>query len=234
MNLKEILAQFCKENQLDDLHCIIHIALLNYVANLSPKSGETINLSAKVFDSFTGIGIDKSNELFNYISKHTNLIEMYYEFNCLDNQDDYSFSILKKDIDDINKIEMDEGCSSCDEYHTFSINHDKYKISYLGYKDKITKELELKQDLIKEFVVLNTNEDHFEKLAKILASNLKVGKEEKEEAEKGLFKYMQSIKKFTGVISDISEDGAKTTGNVKSMIEDLTFISSLKDMFKEN
>jgi len=230
MNLKEILAQFCKENHLDDLHCIIHIALLNYVANLSPSSGKTINLSPKVFDSFTGIGIKESNLLFDYISQHSDFVEIYYEFYCPENGE-FSYSILKKDILDDN-VEMDDGCSSCDEYHSFSLDSATYKISYLGYKEEITKELELKQDIVKEFVVLNTNEDHFEKLAKILVSNLSVGKEEKQEAEKGLFKYMQSIKKFTGLVAGISEDGSKTTGNIKNMIEDVSGFSSLTSIFK--
>ena len=52
MNLKAALSQFCNENNLNDLQCIIHIALLNYVSNLSKNSTSEINISAKIFDSF--------------------------------------------------------------------------------------------------------------------------------------------------------------------------------------
>jgi hypothetical protein len=231
MNLKEALYQFCKDNDLNDIHCIIHIALLNYVSNLSKSPRDEVNISPKIFDSFVGIGLARTNALFQFISNYTSSIDIYYEFDCLE-KEGYSFSILKRDIQNEDEIVMDEGCSLCDNYHTFSLKENSYKISYIGYKKAIIDELSLNGQNIRDFMILNTNENNFEKLAKILVSNLKISNKEKVDVEKGLFKYMQSIKKFTGLVADISDDGSKITGNVKNMIEDLTLISSVKDIFK--
>lgn len=231
MNLKTALSQFCNENNLNDLQCIIHIALLNYVSNLSKNSTSGINISPKIFDSFTGIGEEKANQLFKFLSKETNYMDIYYEFDCPE-KNIYSFSILEKDITDPENIEMNDGCSACDEYHTFSISDSSYKISYLGHREEIIKELSLSGESIRNFIVLNTNEDNFEKLAKILVSNIKIEAEKKEEVEKGLFKYMQTIKKFTGLVADITEDGSKITGNVKNIFEDVSGLSTLISLFK--
>jgi len=232
MNLKEALSQYCSENNLQDIQCVIHIALLNYVSNLTKSKSETINISPIILDSFIDIGIEKVKELFQFISKNTEYIDIYYEFKCKE-KDGFSFSILDKDIEDKNYIEMNEGCSTCEEYHKYTLDEkDSYIVSYLGYREKISKELSLSDTSITNYMVLNTNEDNFEKLAKIIVSNLRVNKSEKKEVEKGLFKYMQSIKKFTGLVADISDDGSKITGNIKTMIEDVSGFSSIKEIIE--
>lgn len=231
MNLKEALSQYCNENHLQDIQCVIHIALLNYVSNLSKSTTNNINISPIILNSFIDIGIDNVEKLFTFIATNTEYMDIYYEFKCKE-KDGFSFSILEKNIEDKNCIEMDEGCSTCEEYHTYSLQEDDYKISYLGYRDKISKELSLSDTSITNYMVLNTNEENFEKLAKIIVSNLKIDNTEKKEVEKGLFKYMQSIKKFTGLVADISDDGSKITGNIKTMIEDVVGFSSVKEIIE--
>ena len=229
MGLKRTLYDFCKSNGLEDLTCIIHIALLNCVSNLS-KPQEFVNLSPGIIDSFTGMGEEKAHALLIAFSENSDIINCYYKFACPENKD-FSGSLLKSQIDDEQNIEI-ECCTSCDKEHIYSIDDQElYSVSFSVHKDKFIDELKISSnEIIKEIVVLNTNEEHIEKLANILVSKLKL-KENDEEVKTGLIKYLHSIKKFTGLIADISGDAAETTGNIKQIAEDLSGFSSIKSLF---
>jgi len=229
MGLKKTLYDFCKENNLEDLTCIIHIALLNCISNLS-KPQEYVNLSPRIIDSFTGMGEDKAVELLNNFSDTSDIVNKYYSFTCLNNEE-FAGSILEKDIENMQNIEIDS-CLCCDQEHIYSIeNTEFYNISFSVNKNEFIDDLKISSnEIIKEIVVFNTNEEHIDKLANILVSKLKL-KSNQEEVKTGLIKYLHSIKKFSGLVADITGDAATTTGNVKQIAEDLSGFSSIKDLF---
>ncbi len=222
MELKKILYDFCKNNSLEDLTCIIHIALFNSVANLS-KPQKDVNISPKVLDGYTGMGEEKALLLLTNFSENSEIVEKYYSFNCLENNE-FSGSVLEEDIEEEIDIEC---CSSCNKEHIF-ILEDAVEISFTVNKDSFIKELEINNA---EMVVFNTNEEHIDKLANILVSKLTLNQNSQEEVKIGMIKYLHSIKKFSGLISNISGDAASTTGNVKQIVEDLSGFSSIKDLF---
>ena len=63
MSLREILHQYCEDNDLKQFTCIVHIALLNYTANFSKKHDDWLNFSPLVLNSYIGIGEEKINKL---------------------------------------------------------------------------------------------------------------------------------------------------------------------------
>jgi len=232
MELKKALQTFCQTHDLVDLQCILHITLLNCVANLS-KEQKHVNISTKSIDGFSGIGLDKSTELLEYLSAHSDLIKKYFVFFCPKDRREMSFSINQDEIDDDENIES-ESCFSCGEIHHYNLPKETiYEVGYSAYKEKVVSELKLTHDdLIKEMVVINTKPENIDRLAGILISRLNVESEKQEEVKTGIIKYLYSIKNFSGVIADISSDVATTTGNMKKVVEDVSGLSIVKDFLQ--
>lgn len=232
MELKKVLQQFCKTHNLEDLHCILHITLLNCVANLSKKQ-KHVNISPDSIDSFSGIGKELSIQLLEELSEKSKLFKKYYIFYCPDDRTEMSFSINEDEIEDKENIEA-EACSYCGKIHTYNLTLEKvYDIGYSAYKEEVVSELKLNQDdIIKEMVVINTKPENIDKLANILISRLNVNNEKQEEVKTGIIKYLYSIKKFSSVIADISSDASTITGNIKQVAEDISGLSTVKDFIK--
>ncbi len=231
MELKKTLYSFCKNNNIEDLSCILHITLLNCVVNLSKKQ-KYVNLSPKVIDGFSGIGEERAFQLLEDLSTESELINKYFVFKCLNDLDETASSLNESEIDDIENIEIDN-CYRCNTSHTYNLNDkDVYEIGFSADREKVIDELKLtNNDIIKEMVVINTNEEHIDKLANILISKLQLQNEKKEEVKTGMIKYLHTIKNFSGVIADITGDAATTTGNIKQIAEDLSGFSSIKNLF---
>jgi len=223
MELKKVLYDFCKKNHIEEFNCIIHIALFNSVINFS-NSQKYVNLSPKVINNLTGIGEDKSYNLLYEFSENSKIVKKYYLFNCCENTNEYAGSCMEEEIEDSNEIEI-EGCISCDSNHIYTSAEIK-NISFTVDKDRFLDELKISNN---DIVVFNTNEKHMEKLADVLVLNIQ---ENKDEAKKGILKYLYSIKNFSSIIADISGDTAKITGNIKKVAEDVSGFSSLKDLLK--
>lgn len=232
MGLKATLSSFCEIHDLKDLTCILHITLLNYVANLSKKQTD-VNLSPKVIDGFAGIGEAKAIELLTYLSDHSDLIQKYYVFKCTDDLRETSESLISTDIIDDSYIEIDE-CYYCHKSHVYNLSETQfYEVGFSAQREKVIEELNFNSvEVFKEIVILNTNEEHIEKLAKILTSKLQLPASEQEEAKKGMIKYLHSVKNFSSVIASISGDLADTTGNIKKMVEDLSGFSTIFESIK--
>ncbi len=231
MELKKILYSFCKSNKIEDLSCILHITLLNCVVSLSKKQ-KYVNLSPKVIDGFSGIGEERAFQLLEQLSIESELINKYYIFKCLNDLDETASSLNESEIDDIENIEIGN-CHRCNTPHTYNLNDkDVYEIGFSADREKVIDELKLtNNDIIKEMVVINTNEEHIDKLANILISKLQLQNANKEEVKTGMIKYLHTIKSFSGVIADITGDAATATGNIKQIAEDLSGFSSIKDLF---
>ena len=232
MSLREILHQYCEDNDLKQFTCIVHIALLNYTANFSKKHDDWLNFSPLVLNSYIGIGEEKINKLLLFLSeKLPEYIEVEYRYNCKDVNfnDMFGITILKNDF--IENQSSDEPCLRCSEFHSYSLMTDKYELGFSGNSLKILEDLKLSdEDIIKELVVINTNEEHLDKIANILVSKLKLEKSKEPEAKKGIIKYMHTFREFTKVLSDISGDAATITENVIKIGKDATGITDLKDV----
>lgn len=231
MNLQQRLYQYCKENGLEDITCIIQFTILNYVS--SHKSGsDWIHLSSQIIDSFLGIGEDKIIGLFKFLSEfYPDSISVSYETFCLD--DDFKNQFCQAiNIEENDDIEL--SCSACGKLHRISnISEINYKISYEGNKRKLIEDLKIKSsDIAREMIVVNTNEEHLNKLAEILVSRLTVEKGKEEETKKGLVKILSSVKEVTGLISGIAGDVSSTSKSVKEIIEDFTGLSTLQNFIK--
>jgi hypothetical protein len=231
MSLKKTLYNFCKVNNIEDLSCILHITLLNCIANLSKKQ-KFVNISPKVIDSFSGIGEELAFNLLSELSNKSTLIKKYYIFKCTEDKHETSGSINDEEIDDYQDIKI-EACYRCNHEHKYNIDiDDTYEIGFSANREKTIEELKLtNNDIIKEMVVINTNPEHIDKIANILISKLKLQPEKKEEVKTGMIKYLHSIKNFSGLIADITGDAATTTGNIKQIAEDLSGFSSIKEIF---
>lgn len=234
MDLKKKLYNFCKTNGIEDLTCILHITLLNSIANLSKKQ-KYVSLSPKVIDGFSGIGEERAFALLEELSVESSLVKKYYVFKCLHDRHETSSSINHDDIENYENIEI-EACYRCGEQHVYNLTtDDTYEVGFSVKREKTLEALKLSNnDIIKEMVVINTNPEHIDKLANILISKLSLEANKKEEVKTGMIKYLHSIKNFSGLIADISGDAATTTGNIKQIAEDLSGFSSIKELFSSD
>ncbi len=234
MNLQNNLHQFCKENELEEISCIIQFTIVNYLSSHKSEN-EWIYLSPIILDSFLGIGKNKILDLFKYLSEKSELISVSYKIYCPDETDCDNFceAINIKEYEDDEEIELN--CQHCNNIHKISkITDIKYDIDYEGNRDKILNELRIStSDIAKEITVLNTSEKHLEMLANILVSRLTIDQEDRPEAKKGLVKILSSVKEVTGLISGIGDDISKTSTSVKNIIEDFSGISTLKDILNK-
>ncbi len=234
MNLQQRLYQYCKDNDLEDITCIIQFTIVNYVS--SHKSGsDWIHLSSQIIDSFLGIGEDKINGLFKFLSEfYPDSISISYETFCPDDgfKNQFCQAINNEEYEENDDIELI--CCSCGNVHRISnINEIQHKISYEGNKEKLIEYLKIKSnDIAREMIVVNTSEEHLNKLAEILVSRLTVEKGKEEETKKGLVKILSSVKEVTGLISGIAGDVSSTSKSVKDIIEDSIGISTLKEFIK--
>lgn len=235
MQLKQILSDFCRDEKIEDLQCIIHLALLNYVANLS-KAQKEVSLSPKVISGFTGLCEDQSIKLLEIFAEKNEFIKKYYVFKCLEDSLQFAVSINEDEIDDKTNIVI-ENCQNCNTSHQYNLDTDDKHLFLFGFsanKSEVIKELKVTgEEFMSNLFVLNTDDSHLDRLATILVSKLKAKDSDKEIAKKGIIKYLHTIKDFTGVIASISSDGATTTKNIKNMLEDLSGFSSIKDSFVE-
>ena len=225
MSLRKILYQYCKNNNLEDLSCIIHFSIVNYISSHKSKNG-WVYLSPEILNSFVGIGEDQIINLFEYLSTCSAAVEKSFETYCPSNDEIFCEAITQKDFED---EEYEIFCDQCDTIHTPSeIN--KHIVKFEGNKEQIIDELKIaNQDITKEIVILNTNEDHVDKLANIILSRLNVQNENKEETKHGITKMLQSVKDISGLISGISGDVADTTTSVKTIVENFSGVSTIKD-----
>ncbi|MGE4382301.1 MAG: hypothetical protein AB7D41_03790 [Arcobacter sp.] len=233
MSLQNNLHHFCKENELEEISCIIQFTIVNYLSSHKSQN-EWVYLSPSFLDSFLGIGEDKITELFEYLSTKSDFITKSYSTYCPDDSENDNFceAINLKDYEEDEEIELH--CEQCKKIHTISKIEDiKFTIDYEGNKSKILDELKISSnDIAKEITVLNTSDKHLDMLANILVSRLQIEKEDKVEAKNGLVKILSSVKEVTGLISGIGEDVSKTSKSVKNIIEDFSGISTLKDIIK--
>lgn len=228
MSLRQKLYQHCKHNHYEDLSCIIQFAIVNYISS-HKSSSDWVYLSPEILNSFIGIGEDKIIELLKFLSEETDTIEKTYTIFCPNNEDKICKGITEDEFED---VEYEIDCNECQEIHTRN-DIANYKVDYEGNKEKIISELKIvNQDIAKEIVILNTNEEHIEKLASIIASRLDVKTQDKENAKNGIVKVLQSVKDVSGLIAGISGDVADTSNSVKNIVENFSGISSLKDMIK--
>lgn len=226
MNLRQKLYQHCKDNNYEDLSCIIQFAIVNYISS-HKSSNDWVYLSPEILNSFIGIGENKIIELLKFLSEQTDAVEKTYTIFCPNYEDKVSKGITEEEFED-EEHEID--CNECKEIHSIKdIKH--YTVGYEGNKEQIINDLKIvNQDIAKEIVILNTNEEHIEKLAAIIASRLDVNTPNKENAKNGIVKLLQSVKDVSGLIAGISGDVADTSNSVKDIVENFTGISSLKDI----
>jgi hypothetical protein len=226
MSLRQKLYQHCKDNHYEDLSCIIQFAIVNYISS-HKSSNDWVYLSPEILNSFIGIGEDNIIELLKFLSEETDAIEKTFTIFCPNHEDKISKGITEEDFED-EEYEID--CNECKEVHSIK-DIKNYNIGYEGNKEKIISELKIvNQDIAKEIVILNTNEEHIEKLATIIASRLDVNTQNKEDAQNGIVRVLQSVKDVSGLIAGISGDVADTSNSVKDIVENFTGISSLKDI----
>jgi len=209
MNLRQKLYQHCKDNHYEDLSCIIQFAIVNYISS-HKSSNDWVYLSPEILNSFIGIGEDSIIELLKFLSEETDAIEKTFTIFCPNYEDKISKGITEEDFED-EEYEID--CNECKEVHLIK--------DIKNYNN---------QDIAKEIVILNTNEEHIEKLATIIASRLDVNTQNKEDAKNGIVRVLQSVKDVSGLIAGISGDVADTSNSVKDIVENFTGISSLKDI----
>jgi len=228
MNLRKILYQYCKDNHIEDLSCIIHFSIVNYISSHKSKN-EWVYLSPEILNSFVGIGEDKITNLFQYLSENSAAVEKSFETYCPINEDVFCEAISQEELED---KEYEIFCDECDKIHT-PLEIQKYIINFVGNKEQIIDELKIvNQDIAKEIVILNTNEEHIDKLANIILSRLNVNNDNKEETKTGITKMLQSVKDVSGLIAGISGDVADTTSSVKTIVENFSGISTIKDFIK--
>lgn len=230
MNLKQALHLYCKENNLAELACIVHIALLNYISNFSKEHIDWTNISPLVLNSYIGIGEDKTIDLLSYLAANTSgYILEEYRFNCKNFVDDYGVTIEKDDFVE-NEKTLDP-CQKCDGFHSYSLNIDKVEYGFSGNVKAIQEDLKLSdEDISKELIILNTNEEHVDKIANILVSKLKLEISKQPEAKKGIIKYLHSFREFTSVLADISGDASAITENVVKIGKDASGMTDLLDL----
>ncbi|WP_456403505.1 hypothetical protein [Hydrogenimonas sp.] len=234
MNLKKQLYDFCSNNSLDDLSCIVHLALLNYASLYEPKEAESINLSPIVIDSYVGIGEELVEKMLEALVDGE-VVKKYIRYHCKDAEGEFCKSLLyhdaKDELEEEGYIELD--CTHCGENHCIdSIDACVMGIGYSADRKQFVDELKLDNgEIARELVVMNTNEEHIEKLAGLIVSRLSISEEKKDEAKSGIVKMLSSVKEISGLIAGISDDAAKTTGSVRKIVEDFTGVSSLKNIF---
>ncbi len=235
MNLREKLYQFCDDNSLHDLSCIVHFALLNYIS-IHPSHKEWVNISPEVLDSFIGIGKDKITALLDSLCE-CDEVEKDYRFYCHEQQEEFCDSYIESEVNE--KIDKDGNidvyCTICSTEHTYNIFEKSYliRVGYEGNRSKIIDALEIRnQDVINEIVIMNTNPDNVDKLAEIILSRLTVDTDKKEEAKSSIVKMLSSVKDISGLIAGISEDGATTVRSIRNIAEDFSGIGTLKDILK--
>ena len=236
MNLRQKLYLYCKNNDLEDLSCIIHFALVNYLTSHKSKN-EWIYLSVEIINSFVGIGEEKIKELLEYLSINSEHIQKSYELTCPNDdiahsfgEDDYCDTVDEEDMQD----EYTEvSCNYCGQLHTISEIRD-YKIGFNAHKESIVSELKIaNQDIAKEIVVLNTNAVHIEKMADIIVSRLNVDREQKEETKQGITKILHSVKDVSGLIAGIGEDVSSTTDSVTNIVKNLSGLGIIESFINK-
>lgn len=233
MSLRTALHHYCRENDIEDLVCLIHITLLNYVSNLSRQKTGFVNLSPFVLSNFVGISEKQAQDLLTHLSQsHPDIIKQEYRFNCKEERysEDFGISILIEEYED--DVELIDPCMRCDGFHTYSLSSDNYEIAFLGNIEEIKHQLQLtNEDIVKELVIMNTNEDQVQKLADVLVSKLQLSQPDKrEDAKKGIVKYLHSFREITRVLADISSDASTITTNVVDIAKQTTGFSELKDL----
>jgi len=227
MNLKDRLYQFCNENELENLACIVHFSLLNYFTK-HPSQKEWVHISKDVLNYFMGIGEDKVEALLDFMTEDKS-IDKNYIFSCPETPENHCDSCLE---DEIEEGKVDLYCSSCGAEHKFNIFNDTalYYVSYEGEKEKIINDLQINnQDIVNELVVLNTSDDNIERLAEIIVSRLEGGTD-KTKAKGKVVKILSSVKDVSGLIAGISEDTSTTVTSLRKIAEDFTGIGTLKDV----
>jgi len=231
MSLRKQLYHFCKEHDLEDMACIVQLALVNY-ATANPTKNEWVYLSPKILNSYMGIGEEKIVKLLEYLAdKEPTAIKRSYQFFCP------NFEVERKHCDTASDEDFDEGevelvCDACGEVHTIDEKSKcEYEVDFEGNRKKIVDELRLTSDeLAKELVVLNTNEEHMERIAQMLVDRLQVSGAQKREAKNVIYRMLASVKDISGLIAGISEDVATTTSSIKKVAEDLSLVSTLKEI----
>ncbi|MDD3009640.1 MAG: hypothetical protein PHQ70_12360 [Arcobacter sp.] len=234
MNLRQKLHQFCKENDLEDITCIIQFTLVNYVSSHKSEN-DWVYLSPSKLDSFIGIGEDKIISLLDLLAKeYSDSVTISYETFCLDPEHENEFceAINLEDYEEDEEIELN--CEACNNIHKISnINEIKHIIGYEGNRKNIIENLKIStNDIAREMIVMNTSDSHINKLANIIVSRLEIDKEKEVEAKNGLVKILSSVKDVTGLISGIGEDISSTTNSVRKIIEDFSGLSTIKDILK--
>lgn len=233
MSLRKILYQFCNQEGLQELSCIIHFAIVNYVSTHKSKNND-IYFSPEILNSFIGIGKENIIKLLSYLSEHSKSISKSYELKCpiymIENdqdEDNYCDAVYQEDFDD---KDFEVSCESCGSLHTIAEILD-YHVDYIGNRSDILKDLEIaSQDIANEMVILNTNPEHMDKLANIIVSRLNIESSQKEETKQGLVRILNSVKDVSGLIAGISGDVADTSSAVRRIVEDWTLIGTLKDV----
>jgi len=239
MKLKQALYLYCRKNNLEDISCLIHLSLLNYISNYKIEN-EWININPELIAVPLGIETHAIEELFAFLSeKNPSAIQKDYRFYCPEKiieEKKYEFcnSISENDFKEDEIFEAD--CFACGNMHEFeyeNLNEYDYEIGFVGHKETLLKELSLsEQDIIKELLIINTNENYLDKLANIIVDKIAQEKQiNKEETKKGILKFLYLTKETTGLIKGITGDAADTITNLRKIGEEAVGLGFLKDLF---
>ncbi|AZV46885.1 hypothetical protein C3L23_06235 [Nautilia sp. PV-1] len=239
MKLKQALYLYCRNNKLEDISCLIHLSFLNYISSYKTTI-EWININPELIA--IPLGLDEKiieNLLKDLSNNYSEVIQKDYRFFCpakIEDENSYEYcdSISENDFKEEYFFEAD--CSACGDMHEFeyeNINKYKYEIGYIGHKEKLLKELSLsEQDILKELLIINTNENNLDKLANLIVEKIAQEKQiNKDETKKGILKLLYLTKETTGLIKGISGDAADTITNVRKIAEEFSGIGIIKDLF---
>lgn len=235
MSLRKALYHYCEQNDLKDLSCIIHFSIVNYITTHKSQEND-LYISAEVLASYIGISEDEINNMLNYLSENSTSIRKYYALYCpnyeIENDQEREYYCDGIEADIFEDKDEEVSCMYCNELHTIDeIN--EYETQYIAQKNMVLKELEIAtQNIIKEMMVLNINEDNLNKLAKILMSRIEVEPKDKEKAKSGITKLLYNVKEVSGLISGISGDVADTANSIRKIGENAVGIETLKDIIR--
>lgn len=239
MKLKQALYLYCRDNNLEDISCLIHLSLLNYISNYKGEN-EWININPELIAVQLGIKTQIIEELFAFLSeKNPFTIQKDYRFYCPEkiieeNKYEFCNSVSEDEFKEDEIFEAD--CFACGDIHEFEYKDlDKYdyETGFVGHKETLLKELSLsEQDIIKELLIINTNENYLDKLANIIVDKIAQEKQiNKEETKKGVLKFLYLTKETTGLIKGITGDTADTITNLRKIGEEAVGLGFLKDLF---
>jgi len=239
MNLKQALYLFCRNNNLEEISCLIHLSLLNYISSYK-QNNEWININPELIAVPLGIKTHIIEKLLTFLSeKNPSAIQKDCRFYCPEKiieENKYEFCNSISEIDFKEDEIFEAHCFACGEIHEFEYEKLKdydYEIGFIGNKQILLRELSLsEQDIIKELLIINTNENTLDKLANLIVDKISSQEKQinKEKTKKGILKLLYLTKETTGLIKGITGDTADTITNLRKIGEEIAGLGFIKDL----